>query len=182
MELDYFKNVGQVATYLNQEGWKVTQRTVYNHAKKGLLNKSTDGTFSLKAVKKYAAGYLTTIDTAETIEDGKNRKEKERLEKELLQEKVKRERIKRMYEEGKYVERDMFYLELAARGAVFDSMFKGMIQARAGEFVALVDGDETKTNQLVQELMSEVDRVLTEFCNIKAFHVMFGEDSDSGDH
>lgn len=98
MSKQEFKNLTEVAAYLKEQGWKVSQRTVYRHGKEGLILPEKNGKYSRKAVEKYTR-FLKLKRTDEKKKTDELREEaaafkrdKERLELELLNIKVMKER------------------------------------------------------------------------------------------
>jgi hypothetical protein len=169
-----FKNRKEVAAFLKKEGWKVSQSTFYEHSKIGMIWPDVEKKrYSLKAVLKYAKTHLVPMGTMQKKKDEDLQRKKIEAEIEWKQEQARREKIKRQKEEGELIERDRIYLELASRAAVLEAGLKGMIQIRAGEFVALVGGDEQKAAELVREITAEVDLVMNEFATMKEFEVVF---------
>lgn len=169
-----FKNLREVAGYLKEQGYQTAQSTIYKHGREGLLRPNREtGMYSLKGVLRYAGKYLKQKATGQKIEDEELRRETERLQKELLKVRLERETLKKLKEERGLIERSLFDLELASRAAVLETGLKGMIQARAGEFVMIVDGDERKTGDLARELMAALDEALNEFATTKEFEVIF---------
>jgi phosphotransacetylase len=169
-----FKNLREVATYLRDEGWKVSKSTVYEHSKKGMIRPDVEKKrYSLKAVLKYAQTHLVPLGTVQKKKDEDLQRQKTLAEIERIQEQTRREKINRLKAEGALIEKESVYLELAARGAVLEAGLKGMVQARAGDWVTLVHGDEKKTADLVRELMTEIDLTVNEFATTKEFQVVF---------
>lgn len=168
-----FNNPLEVLDYLQAEGWKIAKSTIYNHVNEGKLRPDAGKKFTLNRVLKYAKTHLETEKTRQKKKIEEKQNKKIDLETEKLEEEIKEKKFKREIAEGKYILKENVYLELASRAAVLERGFKGMIQARAGEFVDLIDGDETKTGELVREMILEVDRTLNEFASIKEFQVMF---------
>jgi|GEM_PF-1174247 len=175
-----FRNALEITEYLQAAGWKVAKSTLYKHLKEAKLRPDIDKKrFSLKAVMMYARSFLVTEATKQKLDDDLLARKKVKKELEKLEEEIKARRYKRQIEEGKYVPRDIFELELAGRAAVLETSLKGMIQARAGEFVILVGGDENKARDLLREFISELDLTLNEFASTKEFQVLFTSDDSA---
>lgn len=101
-----FKNLTEVARFLKGEGWKVSQSTIYKHAREGKIRAEGDGTYTHRAVMTYAKRFLMTRDTRKKIEDEEIQRKTAKKELELKEERLKQERIKRMREEGKVILRE----------------------------------------------------------------------------
>jgi len=175
-----FKNVKEVAQFLNSEGWKVAQSTVYKHRTEGLIRPDADGNFTRKAVLKYARLYLKQTSTDQKIkEDELSRKDRE-TELALKEEKLKRERMKRMYEEGQYFLRDELDIELAARAATLEAGMKYMVQTKAGAWINMVGGNEEMITDFIREIHSGINEALNEFASLKEFQVILKANEQIG--
>ena len=168
-----FKNRYHVWQYLKAQGWKVARGTFYNHVKEGRLRPDARGVFSLEKIEKYLNFNLKTKELAKTEKLERVQEKKARLEANLLEVKVNRERLKYNLEQGKSILRDDVELELAGKAVVLETNLKAMILARAGEFVALVEGQEKKTGELVRAMMTELDQALNEFATTREYQVVF---------
>ena len=106
-----------------------------------------------------------------------------KLEKEIIlkDEEIKARKFRNAIDSGRYVLREDVELELAGKAVVLESGLKAMILAHAGEFVALVDGDEKKTGELVRALTEELDQALNEFATTREFHVIFQANLETTD-
>lgn len=176
----YFKIPSEVLYYLQDEGWKVKKSKFYEDInKKAKLQPDASGNFTLKAVLGYAKTHLPRKDTLQKVKAEELQRKKAAKELEKLDEEIKEKRLKRKIAEGKYILKEEVYFELAARAAVLETDFKGMIQMRGPEFVGLVHGDEKKTGDLIREMMAEVDRVLNGFATTKGFQVVFEDTKDA---
>ncbi len=168
-----FESLVEVVDYLDEEGWKISKSTIYEHQKKGMIRPDNGKKYTLKAVVAYAKAYLVLKKTRQKKKDEDLQRQKTLAEIERIQEKTKLEKIIRLNKEGKLIEKESVYLELASRAAVLEAGLKGMVQARARDWVTLVDGDEKKTADLVRELMTEIDLTVNEFATTKEFQVVF---------
>jgi hypothetical protein len=168
-----FSNLLEIIEYLDAEGWKISKSSIYNHAKEGKIRPDIGKNYSMKAVINYARTHLTTKNTRQKTRSEELQRDKTLAEIERIKEATLVDKIKRLRSEGELIEKNQVYLELAGRAAVLETDLKGMIQMRAGEFVAMVDGDEKKIGNLVRELLAEVDRVLNDFATTKEFQVIF---------
>jgi hypothetical protein len=122
---------------------------------------------------RYAKGFLTTRETKRKEDDEELQRRKTKAEIALKEEQLKRERIKRMVDEGRYILREDFEYELAARAAVIESTLKFMIQSDAGEWIAATGGNNEKTGDLIRIMDDALDRALNEFSTLREYHVLF---------
>lgn len=174
-----FKNPFQAGKFLSKE-YKITPRTFDTYVKKGkILPDLGEKGFSYKKLMTYAKLNLVRRDTRQTEKQENLAKQEKEVDIRL---KEKKERLidhELDVKLGKVIRKDDFYREMAARAAVLENDFKGMIQIRATELVKLVDGDRNKTGELTRELLIEFDRMLNEFASTKEFKVVF-KDMDDG--
>lgn len=168
-----FKNALEVAAYLKEAGWKVKKSTVYAHIKQGKLKPEEGGRFPLKAVEKYAASFLMMSDTLQKLGDEGLSRKKLKAEIERIQEQVKRERLRRLVDEGRYIPRESFELELAARAVVWDTLRRNSVMALAAERVALVAGDPKRIPDLIAFDMAQHADEMNQFATTREFHVLF---------
>jgi len=173
-----FRTVLEVLTYLRDEGWKVSKTSLYQHVKDAKLRPEQDGSFALKAVQKYARAHLQLKSTRQKRDDEDLQRKKLQLDIDLLEGKTKRERLKRDAEEGRLIPREDVDLELAARAVVQDHEWTRVIQSRAGEIIALVQGSADRSAELIRFLMDVKDEILNEFASTRAWHVLFEEEGE----
>ena len=171
----------EVLPYLKEAGWKISQRTLYRHRRQGLLRPEPAGNFSRKAVDKYASNYLVATGSVEKIADERLHRKKLELEVSLRDEELKIRKFRYGVEIGQYMLIADFDLQMAGRAVVLEAGLKGTFQARAGEFVAMVNGDEKKTGELVRTMLGELDQALNEFATTREFHVIFAANSEAID-
>lgn len=98
-----FKNLRDVLLYLKEQGYKVSQSNLYKHGQESKIRPAPDGSYTLKAVKAYAATYLKTVAThrTEQADQLQQKYEKEKLKN--IQIKNKLETRKLEIQEGKYI-------------------------------------------------------------------------------
>jgi len=166
-----FRNTREVAAYLRKEGWKASQSTVYKHQTEGKIKISLDGTYALKDVLKYARGFLMLRSATTKQDDEELQRRKIRVEIMRIEEQAKLARIKRMAEEGRYILRSDFELELAARAVTLEANFKFMIQDRAGDWIHLVAGNRKMAADLIRSVNEDLDMMLNEFASEREFTI-----------
>ena len=175
----YFETQAQVLRYLQAEGWKIKKSALSNHVHETKLKPDVNGGFTLKAVVDYARIHLARKDTLQKLEDGQLQRTKLEKEIQLRDEEIKFRKLRRMIEEGKYILKEDVFLELAARAAVLEAGYKGMLQARAGDFIEIVGGNEKKTGDLIRAMTLEYDSMLNEFAKTTGFQVVL-EGTENG--
>jgi hypothetical protein len=170
---DNFRNLREVVEYLKGQDWKVSQATVYKHQSEGKIKAEADGTYLLKSVLRYARGFLMLRQVKQKVDDEELQRKKTKAEIWRTEEQAKLGRIKRMVEEGKYILREQFELEMAARAAVLEAGLKYSIQSKAGEWIDAVKGDHERTGDLIRIAVDSLNQALNEFATLKEFHVIF---------
>lgn len=174
-----FKNLLEVSTYLDREGWKLSRSTLYKHSKEGRLKPDHEGGYSLKAVRKYAASFLMRKSDRQKMADEELQRKKTKAEIQLRQEQARLAQFKRMIEEGKYIEKDQLYLELASRAAVLDTGIKAVVQVRAEEWVAACTGDHGKIAEFTRSVLADMEDLVNNFSTTRQFHVVCkGEEAE----
>jgi hypothetical protein len=168
-----FKNVREVVAYLKGQDWKVSQATIYKHQNEGKIKAEADGTYLLKSVLRYARGFLMLRQAKQKVDDEELQRKKTKAEIWRTEEQAKLGRIKRMVEEGRYILRDQFELELAARAAALEAALMFMVQAKAGDWIRMVAGNHQKTQDLINDMTEAHNDTLNEFASDKEFHVLF---------
>ncbi|MDY6974382.1 MAG: hypothetical protein SV775_19015 [Thermodesulfobacteriota bacterium] len=174
-----FKTLIEVAEYLKAEGWKVSQSTVYKHQTEGRIRPNSEGIYTLKAVQKYARTHLTQQETALKVDDEQLQRKKLLAEVAWKTEQAKREQIKRMAEEGLFILREDLDREMAARASVLEAGLNFLIQSKANEWVALVNGDEKKAGDLVRDITTGLNDALNEFATVKEFQVLLKANAEN---
>lgn len=175
-----FKNIKAVADFLIAQGWKITQRSVYNHAKAGLLGKKKNGVYTLRQVNTYCRDWLKTQDAHETEQDEDLNRKLKKNESDLKEEQAKLARLKREEAEGKLVKKDDVMLQLAARAAVFENGFKGFVRSEAGRIIKAMDGDPLKTADFIEIMYEGIDQELNSYARPVVFEVDFNEVEEDG--
>lgn len=171
-----FGGAVEVLKFLQDEGWKIARATLYQHIKASKLRPEPDGTFTLKAVRAYARAHLQLMATRQKQEDEDLQRKKLQVDIEVMEEKLKRERFKREAEDARLMPREDVSLELAARAVVQDHEWTRVIQSRAGEMIALVEGEAERSSELVRFLLAAKDKVLSEYASTRTWHVLFEEE------
>jgi hypothetical protein len=172
-----FKNLLEVSEHLEKEGWKVSRSTLYKHAKDGRLHPDANGVFPAKAVEKYAIQWLHRKSDSEKVRAEKLAEE-ERREKIKYQAALRKQmELKLAILEGKYIQKDQLYLELAARAAVLDTGIKALVQLRADHWLATAQGNQGAIAEFMRALLADFDDLVNSFSTTKQFQVMFRNDN-----
>jgi hypothetical protein len=175
-----FKNVPAVRKYLENEGWRVSQSGLYKHRKEGKLTPASDGTCRRKDVDKYARTWLKLKSTGRKKQDRLDELQRLKLEEEL--EKIRtdnaRSRLKFDVEQGKYIERDRMFMEMAARAGILDAGLNHWIQTGAAGWIRLVGGDLKRIGELIAAMNAGKDELLNHYAQTQEFQVIFEGEED----
>jgi len=174
-----FSNRLAVTKYLTVEGWKVSKSTVYNRTGKAKLLPREDGLFHLKDVNKYAGVFLKRKDTGKRLQTEQDnlQRRKTGLEVEKLEVEIARAKHKQKVEEGLYIPRDQFEIELASRATVLDAGIAHFFQSDAATWIHLVGGDQRKLPELISVLMAAKDEFMNQYARAREFVVEIGEET-----
>lgn len=162
-----FKNVPDVQRYLEDQGWKIKYRAIYNHVKARKLIAEADGTFTRAEVDRYALANLKKADGTVpqprlteadkiAIEAAEYRRDRERAQARILDTKARTL-------EGELVPRSAFESELAGRAAVFRSDLDNFFHSQLPAIVHIVSGDAAKIPEVMAFCMDEVENMLSRY-------------------
>lgn len=102
-----FGNLRQMLQWLAKQGYKVSESNLYKHGKESKIRPDPDGTYSIKAVKDYAATWLKTRATYQTEKADLLQQKKETESLRGLKIKNKHEALNLAIKEGKYILRSL---------------------------------------------------------------------------
>lgn len=179
VSLPTFPSRRSVFFHLVSAGYKISIAKVYRDFKKGLIRKEMDGTVLETEVRAYAANLERIDGSIKDLSDLQAQKSREELRK--LREQVAKLRFEREKDHGKYIPRQDFEAELAARAVVFDSGFRYLFQVKAREWISLVGGKPEKTADFLAALNQALDDQLTTYATTKSYHVTFVSDKPSNE-
>ena len=168
------KNKAEVLRFLLALGYNIPQRTLYNHAKTGVLRTNLDGFFTRKLTRKYIrdTGALSTrediSEPSEEITVQRSIHDQERAKWLAKTEKLKYEKLAR-----KLGSKQEFNLQMAARLAVIDNTFRNFIDNHAIEFIALVGGNMEKKDELVIFWVNKLNSAMRELSKPIDYEVIF---------
>lgn len=163
------ENVLAVTDYLNEQGYKCSKATVYNHVRQGRLIKTDEGKFSVKAVDKYAGLHLQRIDGGGGNSDSLDELQKEKLSAETKKAKAQASHweLKTLVDSGQYIDRDLFNGELAGRAAIFRNDLETFFRSFSGDMIRLVDGDAGMTPELIDFWLGKLEIFLGRYSEKK---------------
>lgn len=127
--IDKFESIVEVYEYLIEQGYKVANRTIYDHKKKGYLQ-SINGKYSLFDVEEYAGKYLNKDVSEIDTFDGLSLVDKKNLaEIELKNLRAKREQIAIDEAEGRLISREIVEREFAGRIEVVKRLLEEQVES-----------------------------------------------------
>lgn len=139
-----FKNPRQVAAFLMDQGWKVSENTLYNHRDRNLIRPNQDGLFLERDVLRYANDHLRRKDGAgsaklEALQERKALAEIERAEAQAGKLRLQQEIL-----EGKYIALEQYQRDLATRARLLKADMLGFMRLAMEEIIFLVQGDPSR--------------------------------------
>ena len=174
-----FESLRAVAKHLDVAGYKTSKSKISRDKQKGLIRVNQDGSVFETEVRAYAALLPRKDASIKDLSDVHARKTAKEVES--LNLKVERQQFELEKEKGKYIPRQYFEAELAARAVVFDSGFRHMFQVKIREWIALVGGKPEKAADFLLALNQALDEQLTSYATTRTFHVLFeaNEENDA---
>ena len=164
---DEFKNLRQAVQFLVENGYKISQSTIYKHQNEGKIRPDKGSVYTKDTVLKYAKRWLDLETTRQTIDTENLVRQKTMAEIARITEHAKLTMIRRMIEEGKWIPRDDFELELASRAAALQKDFTQMVQTQAGHLIDVVHGDTGYMQDLIRELAEQFGQMLNRYADTK---------------
>lgn len=170
-----FANRREALSHLRQHGYKISTGKLYQDCKAGMLRIQTDGSVLESDLNRYIkrASLVKPADIKEKVEVSELEFKRRQKEIEKLDEQIADLRLKREVAEGKYIPREDFEMELAARAAILEAGLRYMFQSKISEWVMVVSGDTGRISGLLELINRQLDTQLNEFASMKQFQVIF---------
>lgn len=165
------KTVLDVVDYLQSKGFKCGKSAVYNHVNAGLLVKR-DGEYQEKDIDRYAGLYLkrenggTSMDADHVEELQKN---KLAADARKAQAQAEHWEMKTKIETGQYIDKDLFFGEMAARAAILKNDLESFIRSGAGAMIKLSDGDQIKIPDVIDYWLEKLEIFLGRYSEEKVW-------------
>ena len=179
-----FKNRLEAHEYLRRRGYKLGKSKFYQDCKNGLLKLQSDGSILQSDLDAYIkrAG-LTQPDLDKEAEEAEQLY-RQKLEKEV--ERLEWENRKRQFEYerevGKYIPRQDFEAEIAARVAAHEARLRNLIRERALEWIWTVNGDPQRVNDLIEQVNQDVNDLFNDLARMDQFQVVFVGDEENSEN
>lgn len=149
---DRVKGISGLITYLDGQGWKISNSTAYNHRDTNKLPRAdADGYYSAADLDRYAREHLRRKDGSDGDEDAaeaQGAKQKASTEKEVQQ--AENWRIRNGILRGQYVEKSFMEKEFAHRSAFLRTDLNTFWEVHALTIIEMVGGDPAKVPALVE--------------------------------
>jgi hypothetical protein len=158
-----FKNPRQVAAFLSELGWKVSENTVYNHRDRGLLRPDKDGLFREAEVMRYAANNLKRKDGSGS------EKLAALLERRALADIVKAEaqagkaRLQQEIMEGKYITKEEHFRAMATRARLLKADMLNFGRLYVENLIHIVGGDPGQAPEALAFVERQVEQWLNRY-------------------
>lgn len=177
-----FENRKAVLEYLNENGYSISQGKLYGHAKKGLLKLQADKSVLKSSLEAYIdnpeSGLIRHAEVGQGEEDKAKHDEKFEYEVSILRTKDAKTKFDFEKEQGKYILKDEFEMEVSARAAVLDSGLSYWIKSNVAEWIQVCGGNQEKRSELLQMMLEGKDQRLNEFATTDRYQVMFVDVED----
>ncbi len=189
-----YKNRKQLLRELNDTGYKISagklSQDSHRPPSQGGLHVEKDGTIRRSSVEAWLAhprggGKISArkglAEEADQEEIDDLQAEKLRREVSILRTKDKRERLSFEREQGRWLPRDDFQMELAGRAGVLDVRLAYHFNLEADRLIEMVHGDQGYRGMLIQALVEMKNKALAEFCSTSSYQVMMVGDNEQED-
>lgn len=176
-----FLNRIEALAWLNRQGYKIGKSKLYQDCKHGLLKIQDDGSVFEADLKKYARKVgLNQLSKTPDVDpnDLQSQKAGAEIDKLRMQNKLLQHQLDE--KQRKYVSRDDFEMEFAAKIAVLKSGLEYEIHSSAPDLVALIQSatPESVQQKFINRRQRDLDRQFNDFANIKKFQVVFAETAE----
>jgi len=179
-EGNQFNNLLAVLSWLKAQGWKISRAGLYKHRAAGKIKQQPDGGYHRKDMEKYARTFLKRKATGKRISKELEELQHQRaeLEVEKLKIEVARGEHKQEIEEGKYMLRENFDLEVCARATVLNAGLSHLLQSEAGAWIHLVGGNQRKLSELIGVMIAAKNKLLNQYARPQEFEVEIEEETN----
>lgn len=160
-----FENAIEVLNYLSEKGFQAHKSKFYRDLNKDLIKRNEDGTFPQDAVDEYARTLKPKKERAGGNLASHQKDIKRKLDAEIRLKEAQAKTAEHKLEilEGKFVLKTDVWLELAARAVAFRNSLKNEYESRILEMIGIVEGDTSRSEDLLQWLCGVIDYSLSEY-------------------
>jgi len=151
-----FASILDVVNHLDQQGWKISKSTAYDHWKKeGKIKARTAGGFTLSAVQEYARLHLQRKDGTSGEKESEDNLQQQKITAEvrrILSDAEMRE-LKYRAALGELMPKSQVEIELSERASNLKNYFNSVARSSAGRIIKIVKGDPQKAQELITFLL-----------------------------
>lgn len=167
-----FASLHETCEHLKAEGYKISKSKIYRDAEVGKITREPDGTVTAEAAREYAKTHLVKAETVHSKEDMKNL-QTTKLKKAIRNQDIEYQRKKfdLEREQGRYVPRQSFEIEMTARARFFRSDMENFIRIEAPEIIRTVAGDPEKAPDLIEFYLEHLEKWLDRYSKPRAWKV-----------
>jgi|GEM_PF-4515280 len=160
--------------FLSAQSWKLSVPGLYRHIKQMKIRRTESGGFDQKSLLRYASRHLKKKDgsfvAAETEKAQQQRIDAD-TRKALAQAQLAEAKARAI--SGDYMLRKEVERNFAARASVLKSDLFNFCHESAPRIIALLNGDSSKTADLIEHMISRVDVLLGRYAEPVKFEVPF---------
>lgn len=145
-----FAALPDVLEFLQADGWKISQSSLYEHRDTGKIRSEANGCFTLASVGNYARTHLRKVDGTpggEVAEDLGAQKMRAEINR-ITHDGALRE-LRYRQELGELIPKSVVEVELAERAGNLKSYFNSVARSSAGRIIKIVGGDPQKAAELI---------------------------------
>lgn len=154
MKQKTFKSRYEVAQYLKDRGYKISQAKVYNAVKMGLLRVNADGTVQHSEVMEYINTHLSELAVGPDADLKDMTIKKLEMEYQKLCEQVSTLKFQRERQEGLHIPIAEYEAQIASRAAVFESMLRQSNESVVDRLISAA-GLKSSKRQMAVDLMND---------------------------
>lgn len=158
-----FKNLNQAAAWLREQGWKISDSTIYNHHTRNLINPRADGLYHEADLLRYAQNTLKRKDGAgsEKLEALQERKALAEIERAEVQ--AAKMRLQQEILEGKYITKEQHEREMAARARLLKADVLNFGRLYVEDLIHLVGGDPAQAPEALAIFERQAEQWLNRY-------------------
>lgn len=148
-----YRNIPEMVAALEDEGWKVSDSSAYEHRDQGKLKLRDDGTISETMAMEYARAYLKRKDGTSGHKTQNLQEEKAREEMLRIREDRRMRELKRRAATGELIPRNQVEIELAERAINLRTYLEAVARSSSGRIIKIVDGDPQESSELISFML-----------------------------
>lgn len=144
-----FKNRLQAWRYLTEEGWNISRSAFYEHCKRGLVPRDSEGRFTKESLDRYAAKHLQPRPGSPQAKALSLQEQKLQADIERARAQAEIFRLKAEVERGNYIPRAEFEQALASRARILLADALGWARMFTDELITIAGGDPARAPEVL---------------------------------